>query len=98
MCWSVLGPAGARDLLNNTQIIVNYWLLQMGFSVGVADIVATADTIQSIGESIDAAKKEVQKYVCEWQQGSLKKQPGCTMQQVFEMQVNCRINRYADVC
>ena len=92
MCWSELGPAGARDLLNNTQIIVNHWLLQQGFSVGVADIVATADTIEDIGRSIDDAKKEVQHYVKQWQEGSLKKLPGCTMQQVFELQVNGRLN------
>jgi len=92
MCWSELGPAGARDLLNNTQIIVNYWLLQQGYSVGVADIVATAKTIKAIGDSIDSAKKEVQQFVRQWQGGSLKKQPGCTMQQVFEMQVNGRLN------
>jgi hypothetical protein len=41
MCWNDLGPAGARDLLNNTQIIINYWLLHNGFSVGVSDIVAS---------------------------------------------------------
>lgn len=41
MCWNDLGPAGARDLLNNTQIIINYWLLHHGFSVGVSDIVAS---------------------------------------------------------
>ena len=92
MCWAELGPAGARDLLNHTQVIVNHWLLQQGFSVGVSDIVATADTIKNIGQSIDDAKKEVQKFVKQWQQGTLKKQPGCTMYQVFEMQVNARLN------
>eukprot|EP00960_Hanusia_phi_P024641 726338-Hanusia_phi.AAC.1 len=92
MCWADLGPAGARDLLNGTQIIVNHWLLQNGWSVGVSDIVASAETIKAIGASIDAAKKDVQGFVEQWQQGSLKKQPGCTMHQVFEMQVNSRLN------
>ena len=92
MCWTELGPAGARDLLNHTQVIVNHWLLQQGYSVGVSDIVATADTISDIGQSIDAAKRAVQQFVREWQQGALKKQPGCTMQQVFEMQVNGKLN------
>lgn len=92
MCWNDLGPAGARDLLNNTQVIINYWLLHNGFSVGVSDIVASADTIKAIGAAIDAAKKDVQNFVDEWQKGKLKPMPGCTMKQVFEMQVNGRLN------
>jgi DNA-directed RNA polymerase II subunit RPB1 len=96
MCWTELGPAGARDLLNNTQIIVNHWLLQQGFSVGVADIVAPPQTIKDVGASIDDAKKKVQEFVNEWQQGTLKKQPGCTMQQVFEMNVNGKLNGALD--
>ncbi len=92
MCWTDLGPAGARDLLNNTQVIINHWLLHTGFSVGVSDIVASADTIKAIGAAIDAAKKDVQMFVEQWQKGTLKPMPGCTMRQVFEMQVNGRLN------
>ena len=91
-CWNDLGPSGARDLLNNTQIIVNHWLLQQGFSVGASDIVAAPETIQAISESIDAAKSDVQNFVEQWQKGKLKPMPGCTMRQVFEMQVNGRLN------
>lgn len=92
ICWTDLGPAGARDLLNNTQIIVNHWLLQMGYSVGASDIVANSETIQAIGNSIDAAKRDVQDFVAKWQTGTLKPMPGCTMRQVFEMNVNGRLN------
>ena len=56
----------------------------------MADIVAAPDTIQEIGRTIDAAKRKVQEYVKAWQQGTLKKEPGCTMQQVFEMKVCIR--------
>jgi DNA-directed RNA polymerase II subunit RPB1 len=50
------------------------------------------DTIKSIGAAIDAAKRDVQNFVDEWQKGKLKPMPGCTMKQVFEMQVNGRLN------
>ena len=34
----------------------------------------------------------MQNFVDEWQKGKLKPMPGCTMKQVFEMQVNGRLN------
>ena len=59
ICWTELGPAGARDLFNNTQLIVNHWFLQNGYTVGVSDIVANSETIRNIQHAIEEIKKEV---------------------------------------
>ncbi|KAJ1495398.1 hypothetical protein T484DRAFT_1762611, partial [Baffinella frigidus] len=37
-------------------------------------------------------RSDVQDFVEQWQKGKLKPMPGCTMRQVFEMQVNGRLN------
>lgn len=59
--WKEKGPYVCRDFLSNTQLIINNWLHQNGFTVGVQDIIAKKETLQSIRESMQKHKKKVQK-------------------------------------
>ena len=57
--WLELGPAAARDLIDQVQVIVNHWLINWGFTIGVADTVAGNDTLLEIDTIIQDAKKQV---------------------------------------
>lgn len=54
--WEEHGPAAARSFLNQTQLLVNYWLLQHSFSVGIGDTIADEATMHTINNTILSAK------------------------------------------
>lgn len=76
--------------------IVNYWILQCSFSIGVVDTVADVETMKQIEEHIIAAKIQVSDFVKQGQRGILLKQPGRTMVESFEQLVNKVLNKARD--
>ena len=50
--WMEEGPEAARGFLSQTQYLVNHWLLQHGFSIGIGDTVADVKTMNIISETI----------------------------------------------
>jgi len=50
--WKEKGPYCCRDFLSNTQLIINNWLHQNGFTVGVQDIIAKKEIVQKIRDSM----------------------------------------------
>ena len=57
--WNEKGPEKTRRFLDETQQIVNYWLLNHGFSVGIGDTIADEATMGEINKTISQAKKKV---------------------------------------
>ncbi|KAJ1537276.1 DNA-directed RNA polymerase II subunit rpb1, partial [Cladochytrium tenue] len=82
--WLEHGPEAAKQFLHYTQMVVNYWLLQNGFSIGIGDTIADVKTMETIANSIRTAKEEVQKIVKEAQENILKPKPGMTIRGTFE--------------
>ena len=82
----------ARDLIDNTQLVINAWLIHWGFSIGVGDTVADEATMFEIARIIDEKKDKVAELVKQGQNNQLESQPGRTMIQVFEDSVNRALN------
>lgn len=59
--WKEYGPYPCRDFLSNTQLLINNWLHQNGFTVGVEDIIARKETLALIRSKLDEKQVEVQK-------------------------------------
>jgi DNA-directed RNA polymerase II subunit RPB1 len=93
-----LTPEDCRDFINNTQRVVNYWLLHRGFSIGIADAEAPSATIRNVATQISTAKEKVAAFLSEAQTGELVKhrQPGQTIMQTFESMVNTTLNNARD--
>jgi DNA-directed RNA polymerase II subunit RPB1 len=83
-----VGPDAASKFLSNTQWLVNYWLLQNAFSIGIGDTIADATTMEKINETISKAKNEVKELISKAQSKSLEPEPGRTMMDSFENKVN----------
>ena len=90
------GPEECKRFLNQCQSIVNYWLLNHGFTVGIGDTVADASTMATINKSIAHAKTEVQRYILMAQRGDIEQTPGKTIMEVFESMVNRALNDARD--
>ncbi|TKY70289.1 DNA-directed RNA polymerase II subunit 1 [Spatholobus suberectus] len=94
--WEEVGPDAARKFLGHTQWLVNYWLLQNAFSIGIGDTIADASTMETINQTISAAKEKVKQLIRDAQEKKLEAEPGRTMMDSFENRVNQTLNRARD--
>ncbi|KAK9808301.1 hypothetical protein WJX73_009827 [Symbiochloris irregularis] len=94
--WMEEGPEAARAFLSQCQYLTNYWLLQHGFSIGIGDTVADPDTMKDISETINKAKMDVKTLTEKLQNRNLEAQPGRTMVETFEQEVNTVLNKARD--
>ncbi|CAN6481632.1 unnamed protein product [Victoria cruziana] len=94
--WEEVGPDAARKFLGHTQWLVNYWLLQNAFSIGIGDTIADAATMEKINETISKAKNEVKELIKAAQEKQLEAEPGRTMMESFENRVNQVLNKARD--
>ena len=96
VAWVEHGPHAARSFLNQTQLLVNYWLLQHSFSVGIGDTIADEATMHSINATISKAKLDVKDLIKQAQDKKLEPEPGRSMQETFESKVNQLLNNARD--
>ncbi|KAF3333653.1 DNA-directed RNA polymerase II subunit 1-like protein [Carex littledalei] len=94
--WEEVGPDAARKFLGHVQWLVNYWLLQNGFSIGIGDTIADAATMEKINETISKAKNDVKELIKQAQDKNLEPEPGRTMMDSFENRVNQVLNKARD--
>ena len=88
VCREEVGPDAARKFLGHTQWLVNYWLLQNGFSIGIGDAIADADTMEKIDETIGTAKNDVKELIKQAQEKNLEPEAGLMIMESFENRVN----------
>lgn len=94
--WKEYGPEAVKNFLSSVQCVINNWLVLHGFTVGVSDIIARDHTMASIRTTLNKQLKKVQKIINNSQIGKLKQQPGKTMIESFEAQVNQQLNDARD--
>ncbi|XP_057805487.1 LOW QUALITY PROTEIN: DNA-directed RNA polymerase II subunit RPB1-like [Salvia miltiorrhiza] len=94
--WEEVGPDCSSKFLGHTQWLVNYWLLQNAFSMGIGDTIADHDTMTKISETINKAKNEVNELIRAAQEKQLEAEPGRTMMESFENRVNQVLNKARD--
>ena len=95
--WKEHGPEKTLSFFNGCQAIVNYWLLQHGFTVGIGDTIADRSTMGTISTAIADAKARVAAIILQAQRNELQCQPGMTIRESFESKVNQELNRARDV-
>ncbi|XXG40386.1 hypothetical protein AAC387_Pa01g1116 [Persea americana] len=94
--WEEVGPDAARKFLGHTQWLVNYWLLQNAFSMGIGDTIADAATMERINDTISKAKNDVKVLIKLAQDNALEAEPGRTTSESFENRVNQVLNKARD--
>ncbi|KTW31322.1 DNA-directed RNA polymerase II subunit rpb1 [Pneumocystis jirovecii RU7] len=90
------GPEVCRVFFNGIQMVVNYWLLHNGFSIGIGDTIADANTMRDITNTIAEAKAKVQEIILDAQQNRLQVEPGMTLRESFESKVSRALNQARD--
>ncbi|PSR92030.1 hypothetical protein PHLCEN_2v4791 [Hermanssonia centrifuga] len=81
------GPEMTRQLFTGLQMVVNYWLFHIGFSIGIGDTIADHRSRAHISEQIALRKQS---------HDHLKTQPGMTIRGCFESKVARELNLARD--
>jgi DNA-directed RNA polymerase II subunit RPB1 len=93
ICWLQKGWEETRNFMNQIQGVVNYWMVNTSYSVGISDTVADAGTIKNIQDTLDKAKEKVKEIMVKAQtEGALKPMPGKPLMESFEMNINTVLN------
>lgn len=91
------GPYRCLEFFNGCQTVVNYWLLQNGFSIGIGDTIPDRATIKKIAETVAAKKAEVAVVTEQAQNNLLEPLPGMNIRDTFESLVLKSLNSARDV-
>jgi DNA-directed RNA polymerase II subunit RPB1 len=94
--WLDVGFEENARFMDQIQKVVNHWVLQSSFSIGVADMFANINTMTQIENTIDKAKIQVRDLVHQGQRGELEIQPGRNVVESFELLVNKILNTSRD--
>jgi len=94
--WLDAGYLENATFMNQVQVVVNHWVLQSSFSIGVTDAVADVATMKKIESTINKAKQQVEELIRQGQRGKMEVQPGRTMIESFEQYVNKVLNTARD--
>lgn len=63
--WKEKGPFETKEFMSRTQLLINNWLHQNGFTVGVEDIIATKKTLENIKIEFKKNMRKVKEIVFE---------------------------------
>jgi DNA-directed RNA polymerase II subunit RPB1 len=92
VCQLQDGWQETRRFMGEIQCVVNYWMANTSYTVGVADTVADKSTMNQIQNTLDEAKVKVRNLMERAQRGELTGQPGKTLMESFEHNVNTVLN------
>lgn len=94
--WNEHGPEVTKNFFNSVQTVVNYWLLGHGFSIGIGDTIADKQTMETINNTIASAKDAVKRIILQAQENKLSCNPGMSLRESFESEVNKVLNKARD--
>ena len=98
LIWVEYGPFRCAQFFTEVQKMVNHWLINNGFSIGIGDAVATSSVLAEIEGTITTAKTEVGNIINRARAGKLERTPGRTINETFEGEVNGVLNKATDNC
>lgn len=92
VCWVQKGWEETRSFMNQVQTVVNFWLVNTSYSIGISDTVADLKTIKNIQTTLDEAKEKLKQIMLRGQTGKLVMLPGKRLMESFEMNINEVLN------
>lgn len=90
------GFEAAMAFFNGSQVVVNYWLLHNGFSIGIGDTVPDPTTVKAVQDVVDTQKAKVVELTTVAYNNKLEPAPGMNIRQTFESKVMADLNTARD--
>lgn len=92
ICWVQKGWEETRNFMNQIQAIINFWMVNTSYTVGVCDTVADVSTINGIQDTLNKAKNRVKEIMENAQKGAMDVLPGQPLLESFEIYINEVLN------
>lgn len=96
LAYNELGPEGAMAFLNGVQLVVNYWFLHVGHSIGIGDTIPDRVTVEKVQVHIEERKNEVTELTTQAQTNQMEALPGMNIRETFENKVSIALNKARD--
>lgn len=90
------GPETTRQLFTELQMVVNFWLFHNGFSIGIGDTIADAQTMSHITQTIAGRKANVAQIIDDTAHDRMKAAPRMTVRESFKSMVEHELNLARD--
>ncbi|KAN0031933.1 hypothetical protein ACTFIV_005803 [Dictyostelium citrinum] len=90
------GHDTCRLFIDQTQTVVNHWLINRGFTMGIGDTIADSATMAKVTHTISSAKNQVKELIIKAQNKQFECQPGKSVIETFEQKVNQVLNKARD--
>jgi DNA-directed RNA polymerase II subunit RPB1 len=90
------GPQMACDFLDNASVLVNHWLMNTGFSVGLGDAMTSRNTESVIDDCVENQFAKVEQILQAHANGELHPDENLTVDQTRESRVITLLNRARD--
>ena len=87
------GHNAAANFIDNLQGIVNDYMTQSSYSVGISDLIANRETNEKISRAISEKKQEVKNLIDQMQIGVFENNTGKSNEEEFETQINSILNK-----
>ncbi|KAJ2363412.1 DNA-directed RNA polymerase II core subunit rpo21, partial [Coemansia sp. RSA 2611] len=94
--FNEFGSETTRRFFDGTQRVINNWFVHNGFSVGIGDTVADNQAMIGVGNIINERYAQVDNAILKAQSDQLECQPGMTIKESFEAEVNTALNTARD--
>lgn len=91
--YNDFGPETTVDFLDSLQAVVAAYLQNAGFSVGLSDLIADADTLSLISADLTTLKKQIESLQLQVHTGLFDNTSGRTNQEEFENKVFETLNK-----
>ncbi|KAJ2501612.1 DNA-directed RNA polymerase II core subunit rpo21 [Coemansia sp. RSA 1972] len=94
--FNEFGPEVTRRFFDGTQRVINNWFTHYGFSVGIGDTIIDDQTTVNMGIITNECYARVDASIEKAQSDQLECQPGMTIKESFEYEVNNALNQARD--
>ena len=94
--WQDHGHLAVQRFMDGCQSLVNYWLGNHGFSVGVGDMITNESTKQKVKSLIDEAHEKVNKVIFDYRTGDTKQFGGFSLEATKENAISKILNAARD--
>ncbi|MGC6507184.1 MAG: hypothetical protein ACON4U_02165 [Myxococcota bacterium] len=84
------------QFLSASSRMLNRWLLSRGFSIGIGDMIAGEASVNYTQQKIKEAMKKVESLYQKASDGNLSQQPGVSMEDCLELEINTVLNKVRD--
>lgn len=92
-----ISPQAARDFIDRSSQVVNQWMLNHGFSVGIADTVVPKETTERIHNVVTEQYDKVTDILAKFNNGTLTRQGNLSLEDTKEIQVQNMLSRARDL-